>query len=151
MLGVEQWCNHILNQLSTKNHHQMKLYRLTVLLLLFISTSACEQHYITDQQQGQSASEKKVKDALIDTTGHNCVNHKRIIIKNEEIAINVVEPILFDMYGEENILDQRPYKVSKVKDYWLIEGSLPKGSLGGTFLIIVDARNAEIIKITHGK
>lgn len=129
----------------------MKLYRLTILLLLLFSTSACEQRYSTERQKEQSASEKKVEDALTDTTGHNCVDNKRIIIKNEEIAINVVEPILFDMYGEENILDQRPYKVSKVKDYWLIEGSLPKGSLGGTFLIIVDARNAEIIKITHGK
>lgn len=134
-----------------KNTTRMKRYRLTILLLLLISTLACEQRYSTEQQKEQSASEKKVEDALTDTTGHNCVDNKRIIIKNEEIAINVVEPILFDMYGEENILDQRPYKVSKVKDYWLIEGSLPRGSLGGTFLIIVDARNAEIIKITHGK
>lgn len=126
-------------------------FRIIYLLLLLFSFSACEQHYITDQQQESSASEKKVKYTLTDTTGHNCVDHKRIIIKNEEIAINVVELILFDMYGEENILDQRPYKVSKVKDYWLIEGSLPKGYLGGTFLVIVDARNAEIIKITHGK
>ena len=134
-----------------KNTTRMKRSRLTIQFLLLISTSACEQRYSTEQQKEQSASEKKVEDALTDTTGHNCVDNKRIIIKNEEIAINVVEPILFDMYGEENILDQRPYKVSKVKDYWLIEGSLPRGSLGGTFLIIVDARNAEIIKITHGK
>ena len=130
---------------------KMKLYRRTILLLLLISISACEQRFSTDQQGEKSAGEQKVMDALTDTTGHNCIDQKRIIIKNEEIAINVVEPILFDMYGKENILDQRPYKVSKVKDYWLIEGSLPKGYKGGTFLIIIDARNAEIIKITHGK
>ena len=134
-----------------KNTTRMKRYRLTKKYILLISNSDWKQRYSTEQQKEQSANKKKVEDALTDTTGHNCVDNKRIIIKNEEIAINVVEPILFDMYGEENILDQRPYKVSKVKDYWLIEGSLPKGSLGGTFLIIVDARNAEIIKITHGK
>ncbi len=113
--------------------------------------SACEQQYVEDNQQEKSIGEKKLNDALTDSTGHNCVDNKRIIIKNEETAISVVEPILFSIYGKENIINQRPYRTSNVKDYWIIEGTLPKDYLGGTFLIIIDSRNGEIIKITHGK
>jgi hypothetical protein len=30
-------------------------------------------------------------------------------------------------------------------------GTLPTGYLGGTFLIIIDSRNCQILKLIHGK
>lgn len=129
----------------------MRNYRLTYSFLLIFSISACEQQYIEDNQQGKSIGEKKINDALTDSTGNYFVDNKRIIIKNEETAISVAEPILFSNYGKENIINQRPYRTSNVEDYWIIEGTLAEDYLGGTFLIIIDSRNGEIIKITHGK
>ncbi|WP_157844691.1 NTF2 fold immunity protein [Chryseobacterium sp. Leaf405] len=37
-----------------------------------------------------------------------------------------------------------------MKGYYIIEGILRSG-IGGTFLIIMNKKNAEIIKITHGE
>lgn len=130
----------------------MKNYGIAYLLFLCtIILTACSEPNVVKNDQQKWLKEKQLDYALTDSTGHNCIDNKRIIIKTKETAISVVEPILFDLYGKENIINQKPYKASNIRNYWIIEGSLPKDYLGGTFFIIVDSRNGEIIKITHGK
>ncbi len=82
-------------------------------------------------------SEKKI---LVDT-----------IIKSQVTAIKYAETVLFDIYGQKNIEKQKPYEVFNIKGYWIIGGTLPKGMLGGTFLIIINSQNGQVIKLTHGK
>ncbi|MBI4945999.1 MAG: hypothetical protein HY840_06320 [Bacteroidetes bacterium] len=36
-------------------------------------------------------------------------------------------------------------------NYWVISGTMKELHPGGTFLIIIDARDCRVIKITHGK
>lgn len=123
-----------------------------IYLMIFTSFFfACEQTAAESDKQERWIIEKQLDYALRDSTGHNVIDQKRIIIQNKETAIQVAEPILFGVYGKENILAEKPYKISNSRNYWIIEGSLPDGYKGGTFLIILDSRNGEIIKITHGK
>jgi hypothetical protein len=89
--------------------------------------------------------------SLTDTTLHNNIDKKREILKDKETAILVAEQILFAGYGRKNIEYQKPYDIYKIKNYWIVSGTLPKGSLGGTFLIIMDARDSRVIRLTHGK
>ena len=84
--------------------------------------------------------DKSSKQILVDT-----------LIKTQETAIKVAETLLFEIYGEQNIVKQRPYEVYNLEGYWIIKGTLPKGSLGGTFLIITNSTNGQVIKLTHGK
>ena len=72
-------------------------------------------------------------------------------INDEETAIRAVEPILFEGYGKENILEQKPYKTSKINDYWVIEGSHKGQQLGGVFHLVLDSKNGTIIYLIHGK
>lgn len=89
--------------------------------------------------------------ALSDSAVHNMVNSQSILIKDKEMALAIAEPILFDIYGKANILQQKPYEVQYVEVYWVISGTLKEGWRGGTFLIIIDSRNGQILRITHGK
>jgi hypothetical protein len=73
------------------------------------------------------------------------------VIKSQETAIKYAETILFEIYGQKKIEKQKPYEVFKIKGYWIIGGTLPKGMLGGTFLTIINSQNGQIIKLTHGK
>lgn len=73
------------------------------------------------------------------------------LIDDEETAIKVVEPILFGKYGQKNIELQKPYEVHKIDQYYIISGTLPSGSIGGTFVIITDETNARVLEITHYK
>lgn len=73
------------------------------------------------------------------------------LIKNPSTAIALAEPILFDAFGKDNILDEKPYEVYLIDGYWYISGTIPKGWKGGGFEIIFNARNGEIIRMTHYK
>ncbi len=73
------------------------------------------------------------------------------VIKTQETAIKYAETVLFDIYGQKNIEKQKPYDVYKIDGYWIIGGTLPKSMHGGTFLIIINSKNGQIIKLTHGK
>ena len=68
----------------------------------------------------------------------NCLKLiKKKEINDEVSAISVAEPILFSSYGKENILKQRPYKIGKVQNYWVIYGSHPKPQIGGVLKLLL--------------
>jgi hypothetical protein len=119
------------------------------IILLSFSLNACSQSNRTEL--GKSYAESELKLALSKDPHHNVIDNKNAIIKESSTAIKIVEPILFSIYGKENIESQKPYESYKIENYWVIAGTLPKDMLGGTFLIIFDARNSKVLKITHGK
>lgn len=93
----------------------------------------------------------ELKVALSDKQQHNVVNEKTALLKTEKEAIEIAETILFSIYGTENILGQKPYDVYLIDNYWILSGTLKEEFIGGTFLIIINSKNAEVLKITHGK
>ena len=121
------------------------------LAILTISLTACGQSKSDRLILGKSYAQEELKSALTDKEQHNVIDNKSIIIKDSLTAINIAEPILFSIYGKDNISKQRPYETYLIDNYWVITGTLPKGYLGGTFLIIINSFDSKIIKITHGK
>ncbi len=73
------------------------------------------------------------------------------IIKNKETAISIAESILFPIYGKNNIEQQKPYDVIEINHNWFIKGHLPEGMKGGTFFIIINSFNGEVLELKHGK
>lgn len=73
------------------------------------------------------------------------------LIRNSSTAISIAEPLLFNVFGKDQILSEKPYEVHLIDGYWYISGTIPKGSKGGGFEIIFSAKNAEIIRLTHYK
>lgn len=100
---------------------------------------------------GEKYAKEELDAVLAKKPGHNVVDNKGLIVKESKTAIKIAEAILFEIYGKENIESQKPYEEYLIKNYWVISGTLPKGSKGGTFLIIIDAKNARVLKIIHGK
>lgn len=100
---------------------------------------------------GKEVAEEELKEALSNQTQHNIIDNKQLLLSDEKIAIQVAEPILINIYGQKNIEKQRPYESYLIDNHWVIKGTLLKGYKGGTFLIILDARNCQVLRITHGK
>jgi hypothetical protein len=107
-----------------------------------------------------SIDEAKIilSDFLKDSTLHS----KPIVtqennIKDTATLIRAVEPILFSKYGKEVIMNEAPYKINYINNYWIITGSLrgedDKNSitLGGTFEVIVNPIKGDIVYLKHGK
>jgi hypothetical protein len=122
-----------------------------LLALITLTLFACSQTKDDRTILGKSYAEQELKSALTNKSQHNVIDGKAVIVRDSLTALNIAEPILFSIYGEDNITKQRPYEIYHVGNYWVIGGTLPKDYLGGTFLIIIDSRDNRIIKLTHGK
>jgi hypothetical protein len=124
------------------NANDVKIFLIVVLILLGLSTYG--------QTKSDSVARAILKASLTDKELHNVLNFKEPIIKDSTIAVAVAEPLLFGIYGKSNILKQKPYFIRHIDNYWLISGTL-HSQVGGTFLIIIDAMDNKVIRITHGK
>jgi hypothetical protein len=100
---------------------------------------------------GEKYAKEELDNALVKKDRYNLIDQNELIIKSGDSAIKIAESILFDIFGKSNIEEQKPYENYLINNYWVVLGTLPKGSKGGTFLIIIDAKTAQVLKITHGK
>ena len=75
------------------------------------------------------------------------------LLTTEALAIAVAEPILFSIFGRENIIQQRPYSVRLRKGCWHLSGTLPglATTVGGTFYLVIEASNCRVQTIFHTK
>jgi hypothetical protein len=73
------------------------------------------------------------------------------LLPTKEIAVATAEPILFNIYGKQHIIQERPYEAYLINGYWYISGTLPKGYEGGTFELIMGADNGRVVHLTHYK
>jgi hypothetical protein len=128
------------------------LKRLTYLLtFLTLTLSVYGQSKNDNDTLGAERARQNLISALTDTTQHNVINSKFIILDSEDKAINFAEKILFDIYGKKHIQNEKPYKVYNIDNYWVISGTLRKGWKGGTFLIIINSHDCKVVRLTHGK
>ena len=74
-----------------------------------------------------------------------------ILINDKQTLIEIAEPILFRVYGKENIISERPYEIYLFGDYWIMNGTMPLSMKGGTFTIAINRKTCKVIGITHGK
>ena len=72
------------------------------------------------------------------------------LVPDKKTAIAIAEAILFHVYGEKTISEQRPYVVKHVRDKWIIDGAPPpRGMAGGSFHIVISQRDGRILEIFH--
>ena len=100
---------------------------------------------------GKENAEYQLREVIANNKLHNLINSENILIKNQDILIKIIEPILFEIYGDKNIEKQKPFEINDFVNHYVVNGTLEKNKKGGTFLIIIDKRNCQILKITHGK
>jgi len=138
---------------SIRGKQQIRTIALSILLTLLVSFSMSQNKPKTEERLiiGEAYAKKALNHALYNNMQHNLVDGKTLIVKDSTAAIQIAEAILFPIYSKESIVKQRPYEVYQIDDYWVIFGTLPLEYRGGTFQIIIDARNAQVLQITHGR
>ena len=74
---------------------------------------------------------------------------KEGLVPDKETAIKIAEVVLFRLYGEQNIIRQRPYTVKEEDYIWWVSGTLPKDSYGTVFNIGISKQTAAILHLTR--
>jgi NTF2 fold immunity protein len=121
------------------------------LIAFLIFPCLCYSQQKTDSSRlsrDEMYAQKEVADALL-KPGICFFNDT--LLSDKEMAIKYAEVILFKVYGEEQIISEKPYNIYKSHGFWYIDGTLPEGYKGGTFEIIFNSVNGQIIRLCHGK
>jgi hypothetical protein len=96
---------------------------------------------------GEKVAKQEIKESL----KGNAKPFYDALITEKSIAIAIAEVLLFKIYSKKNITSEQPYEIYRIDGYWYISGTLPKGYLGGTFIIIINSINGVVIRLIHGK
>jgi hypothetical protein len=117
-------------------------------LLTILTLSACGQSLSSRTVKGEKYAKQQVELAVKDI---DKAPFYKTLLTTQATAVAVAEPILFGIYEKRNITRQRPYEVYLINGFWYITGTLPQDSRGGTFQIIIDAKNSQVIALSHGR
>ena len=124
-------------------------FKILLIISIFSCQISCRQTKNERIELGIENAKKELKQALTNKAEKQILVEK--IISDQKMATEFSKTILFKIYGENNIIIQRPYEINHIENYWILNGTLPKNMDGGTFLIIINEINGQIIKLTHGK
>lgn len=133
---------------SVFNNKKQMTFRFLFIILVFFSQIFWGQSYKGRATLGLDYTKPALKTALQNRATTQIFSGN--IFKDKETAIQISEPILFMIYGKDNIISQRPYETNFIDGYWILNGTLAENAGGGTFLIINNATNGQIIELTHG-
>jgi hypothetical protein len=72
-------------------------------------------------------------------------------VPTAEIAFQIAEPVLVNIYGKETIEEEKPFFINLENDIWVIEGYLAPGFKGGVAYMEIRKSTGEILKVIHTK
>ena len=72
-------------------------------------------------------------------------------VPDKGTAVRVAEAILVPIYGETQVISERPFSADLRDGVWTVTGHLPDGSNGGVAEIRISKKTCEVISVTHGK
>ncbi len=72
-------------------------------------------------------------------------------VPDEETAIKIAVAVWLPIYGKKQIEKEKPHKATLKDGIWHVNGSLPKGWVGGVAEAEIAKDDGRIIRISHGK
>jgi hypothetical protein len=74
-------------------------------------------------------------------------------VPNEETAVKIAEAVLIPVYGEKQVLSERPFKATLKGDSWTVQGTLACAPhcVGGTALVEISKSTGQILQMFHTK
>jgi hypothetical protein len=70
-------------------------------------------------------------------------------IPDAATAAKVAEAILIPIYGEQNIIGERPFKATLKGNTWTVAGTLPSHLVGGTAIVKLSKLDGRVLFVTH--
>ena len=122
------------------------------IIIMFASCSAkTKDNHVqekTEQQANYIIDENLTSNNYSDFEGYF---PKTGLVPTADIAFQIAETILKNIYGEETIEREKPFYINLKNDIWIIEGHLEEDFLGGVAYIEIRKSNGEILKVIHTK
>jgi len=135
----------------------MKNLSILIFILFIVIFTSCNFIKKTKKAEGDMVESSHQSNYVINTqlsvadySEYEGYFPKEGFIPTEEIAFQVAEIILGNIYGKEWIESEKPFSINLENDIWIIEGTLYSRK-GGVAYMEIRKSSGEILKIYHGK
>jgi hypothetical protein len=119
-----------------------------IVLLLAVVLSAQTQPLSPEARAIYEQSAKQHVQEAIRKAAPNVLT-ARDAVPTEDAAAQIHAAVAGAVFGKEHIERQRPYIPIRDGEFWVVYGSLPGGSLGGTAVTVIRASNGEVLRLVH--
>jgi hypothetical protein len=89
--------------------------------------------------------------AVAAETGAFSFKPKDGFVPTREVAIKIAVAVWEPIYGAEQIAGERPYQARLTNGVWIVEGSLPRGTIGGVAEVEISKDDGRILRVSHGQ
>lgn len=86
-----------------------------------------------------------------DQPKHNAMPRVAGVVPDGATAIKIAVAVWEPIYGADKIAAEKPFRAKLAHGVWTVQGSLPKGWVGGVALAEISKVDGRIIRISHGK
>lgn len=119
------------------------------LIVVCIMTSATFLNLVVSAQTPTPSSTSSEPPWAKAGTGYKVPLPKEGLVPDKETAIKIAEVVLLRLYGEEDIVSQRPYQVREEREIWWICGTQKDKELGSVFGVAISRQTAAILYLEH--
>jgi hypothetical protein len=108
---------------------------------LFLAASALGQPTAEDPETKWAAA--RVQQALLQ---HEPIpwSKSRLVVPTAEVAIGIHTAVVRAAFGETALRD-KPFVAVRSGDYWVVHGTLPPGTVGGTPITVIRAKDGAVL------
>ncbi len=136
-----------------------KIFFMITIIIVCLFTVSCESSEAVENTVSKlELSDIRFVDEMLENFAPEKLVGKKIYLDTAETAEDVkekIEPIWFEIFGESEIIQQRPYIICINEDesLWYIYGNddYLDGALGGVVNAIVSKEDGEVLAIWHGE
>jgi NTF2 fold immunity protein len=121
---------------------------LTPLLLAAVTAATYGGSQTTEESIYLDAAANHVKEALRQGKPLSWKTDA-LVVPNANVAEAIHSAVAGSVYGDEKIQKQRPFRAVRTGEFWVVFGSLPEKTLGGTAVTVIRASNGEILRVVH--
>jgi hypothetical protein len=127
----------------------MKKELVIIILILFFTINYCTDDEIKNEYDVEIREAQEYIKSLVKNINENNYLPSDGVVKDEDTASKIATIILNNIYGENNIQNQKPFKVILFEGIWIIMGTLPKDTLGGVVKIMIQKEDGKVLYIDH--
>jgi hypothetical protein len=105
--------------------------------------------YFIVEEDSYTSYEPRIRPYFEGYGGERAERHG--MVPDKETAIKIAESVWYPIYGSE-VYNERPFIAELEGDtVWVVEGSLPKGKIGGSAKIRLRKSDAAVLYVGHPK
>ena len=87
--------------------------------------------------------------AVAESTPHSYMPEQGYV-PDAQTALKIAEAVWLPIYGD-SIYTKKTFTATQEGEKWVVQGSLPKQTVGGVPVAEISKKSGEILRVSHGK